>query len=135
MKEYADHINLITKSQDGCKKVHSTVDNIFVLCALISICFSFGKKHFCTFIDFKHAFSLFNNLVYGKSYISQIYEGKIYSVIHGMYQNIKTWEEIPNLFMSYIGVKQGENLSPFIFSLTLNDLADFFTEKKMCQIF
>jgi hypothetical protein len=32
------------------------VDNIFVLHALIDLYFSFGKKLYCTFVDFKKAF-------------------------------------------------------------------------------
>jgi hypothetical protein len=33
-----------------------TVDNIFVLHSLIAMYFSFGKKLFCSFVDFKSAF-------------------------------------------------------------------------------
>ena len=53
---YANEISLISFNQAGFRKGHSTTDNIFVLHALISLYQSFGKKLFCSFIDFRKAF-------------------------------------------------------------------------------
>ena len=57
-------------------------------------------------------------------------KGKIFTVIYSMYQNIKTsvkrGAEFSEFFVSHVGVKQGENLSPFLFSLFLNDLERYF---------
>ena len=39
----------------------------FVLHALIELYFTFGKKLFCTFIDFRKALIQFLDLVFGKS--------------------------------------------------------------------
>ena len=52
--------------------------------------------------------------------------GKFFEVIYNMYQNIKSCIKhngsiSPN-FISEVGVRQGENLSPVLFSLYLNDL-------------
>ena len=49
---FSDTINLISGSQAGLRKGFSTTDNVFVLYALITIYFSFGKfffSHFCRF--------------------------------------------------------------------------------------
>ena len=40
LNDYAEHVELITKSQAGFRKGFSTVDNIFVLYSLITIYFS-----------------------------------------------------------------------------------------------
>jgi hypothetical protein len=40
----------------------------------------------------------------------------------------------PLVFCCNIGVRQGENLSPFLFSIYVNDLEEFLTEKKCCWI-
>jgi len=52
-----------------------------------------------------------------------------------MYQNIKTCirkgNEYSEFFNCEIGVKQGENLSPFLFSLYQNDLEFFFGENNV----
>ena len=49
-------MTLIINAQAGFRKGFSSNDNIFILHTLISIYFSFGKKLFCSFIDFKSAF-------------------------------------------------------------------------------
>ena len=50
-----------------------------------------------------------------------------------MYQNIKTCIRKGNAYSEFfnceIGVKQGENLTPYLFSLYLNDLEIFFLAK------
>jgi hypothetical protein len=56
LTKFSDEFELITYAQAGFRKGFSTNDNIFILHALISIYFSFGKKLFCSFIDFKSAF-------------------------------------------------------------------------------
>ena len=132
LNSYAEHIDLITKAQAGFRRGFSTVDNIFVLYSLITIYFSLGKKLYCTFVDFKSAFdTVWRTGLWQKMQKSNI-KGKLFRVIYNMYQNIKTCvrmgNDISEFFISTIGVKQGENLSPFLFSLFLNDLEDFFVE-------
>jgi hypothetical protein len=56
LTKFSDEFELITNAQAGFRKGFSTNDNIFILHALISTYFSFEKKGFCSFIDFKSAF-------------------------------------------------------------------------------
>jgi hypothetical protein len=51
---FANDLNIISENQAGFRKGYSTVDNIFVLHALIDLYFSFGKKLYCTFKSFKN---------------------------------------------------------------------------------
>ena len=55
--------------------------------------------------------------------------GKIFRIIYNMYQNIKSCVshsgQQSDFFHSHCGVRQGENLSPILFSLFLNDLDDY----------
>ena len=55
--------------------------------------------------------------------------GKLLNVIVNMYKNIKSCVsldgKLSDYFVSYNGVRQGENLSPFLFSLFVNDLEQF----------
>jgi hypothetical protein len=44
LTKYSDECELITNASAGFRKGFSTIDNIFILYALISIYFSFGKK-------------------------------------------------------------------------------------------
>ena len=56
--------------------------------------------------------------------------GKCFKVIHSMYQRIKSCVPVKDIYTDYfsycIGVMQGENLSPLLFSLFLNDLEETF---------
>ena len=68
-----------------------------------------------------------NQGLFGKGLNYEI-NGKFFKVIYNMYQNIKSCIKhngsiSPN-FISEVGVRQGENLSPVLFSLYLNDLQD-----------
>jgi hypothetical protein len=54
---------ILSGSPSNFRKGYSTVDNIFVLHALIDLYFSFGKKLYCTFVDFKKAFDSLANRV------------------------------------------------------------------------
>ena len=58
-------------------------------------------------------------------------DGKFFKIIHNMYQSIKSCMPLngqtTNFFLCNIGLQQGENLSPALFSLFLNDLEQFLT--------
>ena len=57
--------------------------------------------------------------------------GKCYELIKTMYKSIKSSVSVNNIcsnyFPSNIGVRQGENLSPFLFSVFLNDIETYFS--------
>lgn len=56
LETYASEINLITRSQAGFRKNHSTLDHILTLQFLSHTLLSRKKKLFCAFVDFKQAF-------------------------------------------------------------------------------
>ena len=60
-------------------------------------------------------------------------KGGILAIIQSMYKNIKSRVKFENdlsdEFSSYIGVRHGECLSPFLFRMYLNDLENEFVTK------
>ena len=86
-------------------------------------------KLFCTFIDFSQAFdSVWRTGLWQKLLKTGI-NGKFFSVIYNMYQHIKSCvsfiKSYSPFFKNNCGVRQGENLSPLLFSIFLNDLEDY----------
>ena len=59
--------------------------------------------------------------------------GKILNVIHNMYLNakscVKMHSKLSPLFKCGIGVRQGDNLSPLLFALYINDFELFLSRK------
>ena len=90
------------------------------------------KKLFCAFIDLKRAFdTVWRDGLFYKMKLLDI-NGKCYNVVRSMYRNVKSCVSVndksSNFFSCNIGVRQGENLSPLLFSIFLNDLEEF-----LCQ--
>ena len=74
------------------------------------------KKLFCAFIDFQKAFDTVNRI--------QLWS-KLFNVIYNLYKGAKSYVKLSNqrseVFSCLIGVRQGENLSPLLFAIFLND--------------
>ena len=108
---------------------------MFILHNLIQLAFKNKRKLFCAFIDLEQAFdSVCRSGIWHKLLQCHI-NGKCFNLIKNMYENIKSCVKVngtcSNLFPCQIGLRQGENLSPVIFSLYLNDLYDFFNNSDL----
>ena len=85
-----------------------------------------GKRLYCSFIDFRKAFDYISHDCLWYKMIASGITGNMFRIIEGMYKDIKSRVKVNNdvsePFQCYLGVRQGESLSPFLFSLFLNDL-------------
>ena len=103
------------------------MDHVFALHCLIDVYLQRKKKKlFCAFTDYKKAFdSVQRGLLWGKLLNSGV-NGKVLRVIRDMYAKakscVKTRHGLSQFFVSNVGLRQGENLSPVLSSLFLNDL-------------
>ena len=84
---------------------------------------------YCCFIDFKQAFdTVWRDQLWQKLAKHHI-NGKCLTLLQNMYKNIKSNVTVNNnssaFFPCQTGVRQGETLSPFLFSIFLNDLEMF----------
>ena len=108
----------------------STVDNNFVLHGLISHILNSGRKLYCVFVDFTKAFDYIvrDNLWY--KLVKLGLRGKILDILKSMYSSVKSRvkfnNKLGNEFNCTLGVRQGECLSPLLFSLYLNDIEEQF---------
>ena len=129
LTEFLDKNDSLSENQAGFRKGYGTTDHIFVLNSLIEIMQKSEKKLFCAFIDFSQAFdSIWRGGLWRKLLLRPV-NGKFFKIVYNMYQNIKSCVRINNetsaFFPSECGVRQGENLSPLLFSLYLDDLENF----------
>ncbi|MEW8546102.1 MAG: reverse transcriptase family protein, partial [Candidatus Thiodiazotropha sp.] len=113
----------------GLEKGFSTTDNLFILYSLINILSNNKKKLFSAFIGFKSAFDTVWRLGLWRKLLRYNINGRVFTVIKNMYSNVKSYVRLntdhSNFFTCNMGVRQGENLSPFLFSIFLNDLEEY----------
>ena len=124
---FAEDNGLIENEQNGFQAGRSCMDHIFVLSDTLRIRKALNLQTYCAFIDFKKAFDYVDhdNLLYklGKLGIS----GHFYYAIKALYTNNQSCVQINDIATQWFdvesGVRQGDSLSPTLFSLFVNDLA------------
>ena len=118
---------ILGEEQAAFREGYSTLDHVFVLNELINMYLQKGKKKrlYCCFIDYQKAFDTIRRSALWGKIIKNGINGKILRVIYNMYQSakscIKQQSMKSGLFACNMGVRQGENLSPLLFSFFLND--------------
>ena len=122
LTKFVSDQGIIGEEQVAFREFYSTLDHIFVLNELINIYLHKKKRLYCCFIDYQKAFDTINrSALWGKV----IANGKILKVIFNMYKTakscVKQQSMISGVFACNMGVRQGENLSPLLFAIFLND--------------
>ena len=115
---------LVMNNQVLEKGIRRWITFLLYIVSLMYICS--GKRLFCAFIDYKKAFdSVQRGLLWRKLSNSGV-NGEVLRVIRNMYAKakscVKTRHGLSQFFVSNVGLRQGEKLSPVLFSLFLNDL-------------
>ena len=133
LTEFCEQNFILNEIQAGFRKGYSTADHVFVLKHLMDLFKYKNKKLFCCFVDYTKAFdSIWREALWHKL-ISNGIQGKILNVIKNLYAQIKSCVflngEKSEFFVSTRGVRQGENLSPLLFSLFVNDIESEFLKR------
>lgn len=136
--EFLNFHDILEENQAGFRAGYSTTDHIFVLHALTEILKSKRLKLFCSFIDFSKAFDSVWRVGLWTKLLKNNINGKFFRIIYNLYQGIKSCISFngdqSSFFQSFRGVRQGENLSPVLFALFLNDLESFLYAEKCSGI-
>ena len=124
--------DILGSEQAGFRPQHSTLDHIFALHILSKFYIDSGKQLYCAFIDYTKAFDFIDRTYLWQKLISSQINGKVFTVIKNMYENAKSHISLDNrlsdAFPCQVGVRQGENLSPLLFAIYLNDFNKFLSE-------
>ena len=130
LTDWAEKYHVYIEAQAGFRTRMGTVDNIFVLHGVISHMLNKGKQLYCAFIDFTKAFDYIVHDNLWSKLIKLGIRGKILNIIKSMYMSVKSrvklQGQLSNAFSCALGVRQGESLSPFLFSMFLNDIEEVF---------
>ena len=126
---YVEGVGIMGEEQAGFRENYSTFDHIFTLHALVDFYLHRKKRIYCAFVDYKKAFDLLDRSSLWSKLISSGINGNIVRVVFNMYDKAKSCVtqdgNMSNLFACNIGVRQGENLSPLLFAIYLNDFEYF----------
>ena len=126
---YLEQNKKLGQEQAGFRKNFSTVDHLFTLYGILDILLSKKKRLYCAFLDFEKAFDKIDRAFLWQKLLSQKINGKILDVIKNLYANAKSCvranDKVSEFFQVNVGVRQGENLSPVLFALFLNDMNAF----------
>lgn len=125
---YMESSNLLRKEQAGFRSQHSTLDHIFNLKTIIDIYYKNKKKKlYCAFIDFKKAFDSIDHKALWIKLLQHNIDGNVLKVVRDVYSkakaSVRSGTVLSNAFPCEIGVRQGDNLSPILFAIFLNDLS------------
>ena len=129
LTNFLEDNRILNETQSGFRKEYSTVDNIMTLYSLIEYYKSKKQNLFCCFVDFTKAFDNIWRVGLWQKILKHGIEGKIFNIIRNMYSEIKSCITINGNSSGYFtcdkGVRQGENLSPLLFAIYLNDLENY----------
>ena len=119
---------LYADEQNGFRKDRSCADHLFSLTSIIRNRKRDRLSTYVAFIDFEKAFDRVDrNLLFYKLN-SMGLGGKMLNMIKNIYSNCESCVNLngylTNTFPSKYGVQQGDTLSPTLFGLFINDLAD-----------
>ena len=131
--KYIDHKSLISPNQIGFMKGSGTPDHIFLLQTIIEKVVKKGKKRlYAAFIDFKKAYDTVNRDLLLKRLKSLGINGIFLRNIAAMYTkteySVKLKTGRSKNIQSNLGLKQGCPLSPMLFNLYVDDIAEVFDE-------
>ena len=87
---FLEEYNILEENQAGFRAGYSTTDHIFVLHSLIELLKTKKMKLYCSFIDFSKAFDSVWRIGLWQKLIGNNINGKLFRIIHNMYQNIKS---------------------------------------------
>ena len=128
LSKHCEANNLLVDEQNGFRPDRSCDDHVFSLSSVLRNRNADKLSTYACFIDMRKAFDWVHREMMLFKLMSQYnINGKLYEAIKSIYSSsharVKVNSHFTQNFDITAGVKQGDNLSPTLFSLYLNDLA------------
>ena len=128
LSSFCEVNSLLVDEQNGFRPGRSCQDHIYTLSSVIRNRKSRGLDTFCAFVDFQKAFDWVSRdlLLYKLATTFDIH-GRLFNTLSTIYESstsqIRLNGKLTAPFDVSSGVKQGDIISPILFSMYLNDLA------------
>lgn len=121
--------NMIAEEQAGYRAGYSTSDHIFTLHSIIQKNMLQGKgKCYVAFIDYRKAFDSVNRECLWNCLRRKGLSRKMLNILESMYERVlccvRSGHDYTEFFDSPVGVKQGCSISPNLFCLLINEVAE-----------
>ena len=133
LTKYLEGISALGEDQAGFREGYSTLNHIFVLHCLIDFYLQKKKRLYCAFIDYSKAFDLIDRSTLWVKLLKLGIKGNVINVIYNLYANAKSCvrkgQDLSEFFSCNVGVRQGENLSPLLFAIYLNDFESYVAQE------
>ena len=121
-------MEIFPEEQNGFRKNRSCQYHIYSLTTIIRNCLTENKRIYCAFIDMEKAFDWVNRKLLLYKLLNYNIDGKMYKSMKTLLTNTVSCIELngslrSEWFENVCGVRQGDCLSPTLFSLYINDSA------------
>ena len=130
LQHFLESNDILNPEQFGFRSNSRTTDNLFILKQLIHKYLSSKQNLYVCFVDYEKAFdSVWQSGLLHKIKAMGI-NGKFYNVLKSMYTSISSSvilenNKISESFKCNKGIRQGDGLSPVLFSIFMNDLPEY----------
>lgn len=135
LNKFLESVESIGEEQTGFRKGYTTLDHILTIRCILDLYLARRKRLYCCFVDYRKAFDSVDRILLWQKLLSSDINGRFFKVIFNLYKSAKSCvcsgdrSVMSDMFKCLIGVRQGENLSPILFAIFLNDLESFMANK------
>ena len=128
LQKHLESNDLLVDEQNGFRSARSCIDHLYVLVTVLRNRKELKKDTFVIFVDFKKAFDSVDRALLFYKLAKLGINGRMYQAIAALYTNPQSRVILEELETAYfdcpLGVKQGDCLSPSLFAIYINDLAE-----------